>query len=90
MLGSTWFFARTKSERVACHDPRPSLEERYTGRDEYAALVREHIATLVSAGYLLAEDVELVVGAALDRYDLATRGAATEDGSAGSATPTQA
>ncbi len=46
-------FAKTKAERVAAGDPRPSLEERYGTHEKYVALVREAAARLVKSRYLL-------------------------------------
>jgi hypothetical protein len=47
--GSLIPFARTSGEREASGDPRPSLEERYGGRDAYVAPVRAAAAALVAA-----------------------------------------
>ena len=69
MLGSTVPFARTTAERIDSKDPRPSNEERYRNRDSYLARVREAVEALVAGRYLLAEDVELVVETAGQRYD---------------------
>ena len=68
--GSFIAFARTKAEREAEDDPRPSLEERYGNRDAYAAKVKESAAALVAARLLLPEDAERFVAAAkgCDRF----------------------
>ena len=58
MVGSTIPFARTKAERAAAGDPRPSLEERYAGCEDYQAKVREAALELVAKGHMLAQDVE--------------------------------
>jgi hypothetical protein len=57
-------FARTKAEREKSHDPRPSLEERYAGRDDYVAKVTAAADALVAARLLLAEDRDRYVAAA--------------------------
>ena len=56
--GSYLPFAKTKAEREASGDGRLSLEERYGGRDDYAAKVHDAAAALARDGYLLPEDVE--------------------------------
>jgi len=61
MLGSTFPFARTAAERASMRDPRPSIEERYGGRDDYLERVRRAAVTMIEAGHLLAEDADAVV-----------------------------
>ena len=48
--GSLIPFARTRAEREAAGDPRPSLEERYGSRDGYVAKVRAAAARLLRNG----------------------------------------
>ena len=69
-LGSTMPFPITKSQRDALGDPRPSLEERYSSREDYLGRVRNAAQELVEGRYLLAEEIELVVDQAAQRYDL--------------------
>jgi hypothetical protein len=57
LQGSLVPFAKTKAEREAKNDPRPSLEERYKDRADYAARVRAAATTLQRDGFLLEEDV---------------------------------
>ena len=71
MQGSTHWFAATPEQRRARNDARPSLAERYAGRDDYAAQVREAAEALAAEGYILAEDVGAVVASCLERYDYA-------------------
>jgi hypothetical protein len=73
MLGSTMFFARSKAERETSNDPRLSMEERYENREGYVEKVRAEAEKLVADRYLLAEDIELVVANAADRYDAALK-----------------
>ena len=73
MQGSTFPFAATKAERERTGDPRPSIEERYRDREAYLAQVRAAAEALVAQRYLLAEDVDLAVSLAGERYD-AVRG----------------
>ncbi len=65
-------FARTRVEREKLHDPRPSIEERYSSRDAYLAKVREAAERLASERYLLREDVDPVVSHAGAVWDYVT------------------
>ena len=69
MQGSTLPFAATKAEREQRGDPRPSIEERYRGHEEYVTRVRAAAEVLARQQYILEEDVEIVVANALARYD---------------------
>jgi hypothetical protein len=57
-------FGKTKAERMAAGDPRPSLEERYKTHEGYVAAVRHAAATLQQQRFLLAADVERYVAQA--------------------------
>ena len=63
-------FARTRSEREAAGDPRPSLEERYGSRESYVARVEATAAALVADYLLLSADAAAYVKAAkeCDRF----------------------
>lgn len=54
--GSVLAFARTKAEREANGDPRPSVEERYGTAARYAERVEAAVRELVGARLLLPED----------------------------------
>jgi len=54
-------FAATKAERLAAHDPRPSLEERYGNQSAYVAAVRTAADKAVRDRFLLPEDAERLV-----------------------------
>ena len=58
LLGSYIPFPRTRAEREANRDPRLSIEERYSGVDDYLAQVRAAATNLVRDRYMLEEDVE--------------------------------
>jgi hypothetical protein len=62
--GSFIPFARTRLEREAGGDPRPSLEERYGSRDAYVARVKAAAAALVAERLLLPSDAEVFVATA--------------------------
>ncbi len=54
-------FARTKAERLASGDPRPSLEERYGTHEEYVAKVKAAAQRLVEQRFLLEDDAARLV-----------------------------
>jgi hypothetical protein len=68
--GSLIPFARTRREREAIGDPRPSLEERYGSRDAYIAKVKAAAGALVAERLLLPSDAALYINAAenCDRF----------------------
>jgi hypothetical protein len=51
-------FAKTREERLASGDPRPSLAERYPSPDDRAALIEQAARKLVQDRLLLEEDVK--------------------------------
>src|SRR4051812_26769396 len=57
-------FAKTKQEREASGDGRPSLAERYGGPTDYAARIRNAATDLQRDGFLLPEDVERITARA--------------------------
>jgi hypothetical protein len=62
--GSLIPFARTRAEREAARDPRPSLEERYGSRETYVAKVKAAAEALVAERLLLPADAAAYVKAA--------------------------
>ena len=54
-------FARTRAERLATGDPRPSLEERYRDHAGFVARVRAAAETQVAAGWLLRGDADRIL-----------------------------
>jgi hypothetical protein len=59
-------FARTRAERVATGDPRPSLEERYPSHDDYVRAVEAAAGQLQRDRLLLDEDVSADIKRAQD------------------------
>jgi hypothetical protein len=70
LLGSTIPFPATAEERARMGDPRLSIAERHPSRERYLEQVRQEALHLIEEGYLLAEDLELIVGQAARRWDL--------------------
>lgn len=56
-------FAKTKAQRLANKDPRPSLEERYKTHDGYVAAVRAAADNAACKGYMLAGPEAASMGA---------------------------
>ena len=69
MQGSFIPLARTRSERERVSDPRRSVEERYSTREQYLAQITKAANDLVTKGYLLKEDVPGIVEQAKTRWE---------------------
>jgi hypothetical protein len=54
-------FAKTKAERMANEDPRPSLEERYGSHDGYVQAVKTAAQKIVASGFLLQRDADRLI-----------------------------
>jgi hypothetical protein len=65
--GSFVPFARTKAERTASGDPRPSIEERYASREDYVSKVAACCDNLTKERLLLKEDADRMIDAAKSR-----------------------
>jgi hypothetical protein len=57
-------FAKTRAERLAAGDPRPSLEERYADHDAYVNAVIAAAQALKAERFLLDEDMATAIAAA--------------------------
>jgi hypothetical protein len=57
-------FAKTKAERLANHDSRPSLEERYGTHDAYVEAVKKAAAQAVAGRFLLPADADRIIAEA--------------------------
>ncbi len=69
MVGSFIPFARTKAEREKTGDPRPSIEERYSSKEEYLKRVDAAGRQLVKDHLLLEGDVARIHERASARWD---------------------
>ena len=63
-------FPRTKAEREANGDPRPSVEERYASHAAYVEAVKRAVDGLVKEGLMLQEDGERYIEAAQKKNPL--------------------
>ena len=61
-------FAKTKAERMASGDPRPSVEERYSSAADYETKVKAAVEDMVSKRLLLREDAQPAVDRMVKRY----------------------
>jgi hypothetical protein len=64
LAGSFFPFARTRAERLAAGDPRPSLEERYGSHEGYVAAVKRAAGEAEREGFLLPEDAARLIAEA--------------------------
>jgi hypothetical protein len=78
LAGSYIPFAVTKKERLANHDPRLSIEERYKNQEDFAAQRKQAAERLVKQGYLLAEDGPVFSVAPLPKPAQAAQGSAAK------------
>jgi hypothetical protein len=69
LFGSTWVFPKTEQERTASSDPRPAIDERYGGKQDYLDKVNAAARELVAQRYLLEEDIERCVAVASAKWD---------------------
>jgi hypothetical protein len=69
MAGSFLPFARTKEDRARSRDPRPSIAERYAGREEYLRKYEAAARDLARSGYLLERDVPQIVKQGAEIWD---------------------
>ena len=69
LIGAYIPFARTRAEREARKDPRPSIEERYRNRDDYLRKIDAATSELVKAGYVLGADAVSIRERAAQHWD---------------------
>jgi hypothetical protein len=68
-LGSFVPFSRTRAEREKSGDPRPSVSERYTSREQYLEKFGEAAKKLVRERFLLEEDLPAVMARGQREWD---------------------
>ncbi len=72
-VGSYLPLAKTREERASSGDPRLSIQERYSGREEYLQLYRKAAERLIEQRFLLPEDLPAVLERGAAEWDYATR-----------------
>jgi hypothetical protein len=68
LMGASIPLPKTKAEREALKDPRPSLEEKYPSRDTYMATTEKIADELIRNRYILAEDKPQLMKRAEDEW----------------------
>ncbi len=69
LLRGAWVpFAKTKAEREAVHDPRPSLEERYVNKTAYLDQVKAAVQKLIEQRFLTTTDLKPQLKQASERW----------------------
>ena len=73
MKGSYFPFPRSKSEREQRGDPRLSVAERYSGREEYLQRVGDSARSLIKKEYLLERDLPAILQLSRHEWDYVMR-----------------
>ena len=63
-------FAATKAQREARQDPRPSIEERYSSREDFLTRIETAGRELIGQRYLLEKDLSSILLRAGQHWDL--------------------
>src|SRR5262249_13361029 len=71
MQGSYIPLTRTAADRRRSGDPRAAVEERYRDKDQYIGLVSKAAINLIDEGYLLAEDLAVILRSAGRHWEVA-------------------
>jgi hypothetical protein len=74
MPGSRLPFARTAEERAATGDPRLSIAERSSDRDDYRQRIAAATDALIAERFILPQDREFAIESAMRGYDAALSG----------------
>jgi hypothetical protein len=75
MQGSYIPLPRTAADRRRSGDPRQAIDDRYRDKDQYVGLVSKAALALIDEGYLLAEDLAVVLRDAGRHWDVAVSAA---------------
>ena len=69
MIGLSSAFAISRASRETTNDPRLSIEERYTSREDYLQKVRVEAQKLADESYILHHDIDVIVKNCSNRYE---------------------
>ncbi|HXN40185.1 MAG TPA: alpha/beta hydrolase domain-containing protein, partial [Myxococcaceae bacterium] len=72
-IGSYIPFAKTKADREKAGDPRPSVAERYTGREQYLGRFTEAALQAIHGRFLLPEDLAAAIERGGQEWDEAAK-----------------
>ncbi len=78
--GSCILFPRTPAERKNTGDPRLSISERYSSREDYLTRYRQAVDALIEQRWLLTEDRAVLLGRGSLEWDWAVKEAPSQDG----------
>jgi hypothetical protein len=67
--GSTFPFVKTKEQRVAAHDPRLSIAERYANREDYLKRASAAADDLIRQRFVMPQDRDFVIERAARLWD---------------------
>jgi hypothetical protein len=70
LVGAYYPFARTRTEREKAGDPRLSIAERYTSREDFLARVEKVARELAGKRLLLVDDIKYIMQRAQDHWAL--------------------
>ena len=71
MQGSYIPLPRTNADRKRANDPRKSIDERYKDKDQYVAAVSRAAVDLIDKGFLLQDDLAMLLRDAGSHWDYA-------------------
>lgn len=74
LVGSFQPFPLTEEKRRAARDPRPSIEERYKGREDYLARIHASALRLVERRLLRPEDIPAIEKESAEYWNVLTGG----------------
>src|SRR5204862_3481784 len=80
MQGSYIPLMLTRADRERVNDPRASIEERYHDRDRYIGLVSKASLALIDQGFLLADDLAVILRNAGRHWDYLSPNGNTSSG----------
>jgi hypothetical protein len=70
LVGSFLPFARTRTDREASSDPRPSIAELYSSKEVYLDRVRKAAEALVAQRFVRQEDLEAILEDSARHWDV--------------------
>jgi hypothetical protein len=73
LMGSTIPLAKTKAQREASKDPRPSIDERFASHEAYMAATEKTADDLIKGRYVLSEDKAQLMTRAEDEWAAALK-----------------
>jgi hypothetical protein len=69
LVGSFFPFARTRADREASRDPRPSIAELYSTKEVYLDRVRNAVEALIAQRFVRREDMDAILADSARYWD---------------------